>query len=380
MSFLVLIIKNMRIAVDCRVWGLRKGGIGRYAQELVANIGKLDRANSYTLIMLPGDAEDMQLPENFSILPLDIPHFSFNEQTRLNKELNARNFDLVHFTNFNHPILYRRPFVVTVHDLIMHRYPSGRSQKSLVRRTAYKKVMGDCRRAKTVIVPSEATKKDLVEQLKFKEGSIVVTPEGSSRHFRLHRADEVKAIRDKFSLPKRYLLFVSRWEPYKGLMELLEAYKYLVRNDPELGLVIIGKSDPQSPHIAASVEAARRELPNIVLPGFVSDEDLAAIYSAATVYVHPSWYEGFGIMILEAFKSGVPVITTNAASLPEVAGDAAVLVHPKNPEMLRSAIHKLLNDPTRRQELINDGLERVKKFSWQKMAEQTLEVYEQALS
>lgn len=370
----------MLIAIDCRVWGLRKGGIGRYAQELVANIGKLDRDNSYTLIMLPEDTEGLQLPENFTILPLDIPHFSFNEQTRLNKELNARNFDLVHFTNFNHPILYRRPFVVTVHDLIMHRYPSGRSQKSLVRRTAYKRVMSDCRRAKTVIAPSEATKKDLVGQLKFKEGSIVVTPEGSSRHFRLHRADEVKSIRAKYSLPSRYLLFVSRWEPYKGMLELLEAYKSLVKDDPELGLVIIGKSDPQSPHISNAVEMARTEMPNIVLPGFVSDADLAAIYSAATVYVHPSWYEGFGIMILEAFASGVPVVTTTAASLPEVAGDAAITVHPKNSAMLRDAIQKLLKDSSRRQELINAGLERVKKFSWQKMAEQTLGVYEEVLS
>lgn len=373
-------MKKYNIALDCRFFGLSSGGIGRYAQELASNLAKLDRHNNYSVVLRPGDVELANLSGNFTPISIDAPHFSITEQILLNKELKSRNFDLVHFTNFNHPILYRRPFVVTVHDLIMHRYPSGRSQKSLVRRTAYKKVMSDCRRAKTVIVPSEATKKDLVGQLKFKEGSIVVTPEGSSRHFRLHRADEVKSIRAKYSLPSRYLLFVSRWEPYKGLLELIEAYRSLVKDDPELGLVIIGKSDPQSPHISNAVEMARTEMPNIVLPGFVSDADLAAIYSAATVYVHPSWYEGFGIMILEAFASGVPVVTTTAASLPEVAGDAAITVHPKNSAMLRDAIQKLLKDSSRRQELINAGLERVKKFSWQKMAEQTLGVYEEVLS
>ena len=335
----------MRIGLDLRFWRSGTGGLGRYSRNLLKELLKIDKDNHYTAIITPEDELEFDLhAPNLTKLVVPIPHYSLAEQTKLPKILKAQNFDLVHFTNFNHPILYRRPFVVTVHDLIMHLYPTGKQKKSLIRRAAYRLTMRDCRRAKGVIVPSQSTRDDLVKLLKFSPNKIVITPEGSEELFRIHTDREKIAVKERLKLPKKYLLFVSRWEEYKGLPVLLAAHEQLAQKYPELGLVICGRPDKQNPQITQLVQQKQTANPNIVTPGFVSDEDLAAIYSAATIYIHPSWYEGFGIMILEAFASGVPVVTSNTSSLPEVVGDAGLLVDPKNTDELVNAIDRILSD------------------------------------
>lgn len=371
----------MRIGLDLRFWRSGTGGLGRYSRNLLKELLKIDKDNHYTAIITPEDEPEFDLhAPNLTKLVVPIPHYSLAEQTKLPKILKAQNFDLVHFTNFNHPILYRRPFVVTVHDLIMHLYPTGKQNKSLIRKLAYRLTMRDCRRAKRVIVPSQSTRDDLVKLLKFSKAKIVITPEGSEELFRIHTDREKIAVKERLDLPKKFLLFVSRWEEYKGLPALLNAHERLARKYPELGLVICGRPDKQNPEIAQLVQQRQLSNPDIVTPGFVSDEDLAAIYSAATVYVHPSWYEGFGIMILEAFASGVPVVTSNTSSLPEVVGDAGLLVDPKNTDELVDAIERILSDEKMANELIQKGLARVKQYSWKEMAKQTLAVYQEALN
>jgi glycosyltransferase involved in cell wall biosynthesis len=240
--------------------------------------------------------------------------------------------------------------------------------------------MNDTRRAKKIITPSESTKRDLVSVLKFPPENIVVTPEGSEKKFRLHSQKEIEAIKQKYKLPDRYVLFVSRWERYKGLTALIEAYQLLIDKFPDLALVICGQPAPQSPEVAQLIYDKQAKGLNIITPGFVNDDDLAAIYSAASVYVHPSWYEGFGIMILEAFASGVPVVTSNISSLPEVVGEAGLLINPHKPSEIASATERILSQPKLAEELRRRGLERVKQFSWAKMAKLTHQVYMQVLS
>ncbi|MEK7534905.1 MAG: glycosyltransferase family 1 protein [Patescibacteria group bacterium] len=371
----------MRIGLDLRFWRSGTGGLGRYSRNLLKELLLIDKDNQYTAIITPEDEPEFDLhAPNLTKLVVPIPHYSLSEQTKLPKILKQQNFDLVHFANFNHPILYRRPFVVTIHDLIMHLFPTGAQKSSLLRKGAYRLTMRDCRRAKRIIVPSVSTKNDLVRMLKFSPNKIAITPEGSEGLFRVHTDREKIAVKERLGLPKKYLLFVSRWEVYKGLPVLLAAHERLSQKYPELGLVICGKPDRQNPQIAELVRQKQAGNPNIVTPGFVGDEDLAAIYSAATVYVHPSWYEGFGIMILEAFASGVPVVTSNISSLPEVVGDAGVLVDPRNPDELVSAIERILSDEKLASELIQKGLERVKQYSWRQMATSTLAVYGDAIS
>lgn len=371
----------MKICLDLRFWRSGTGGLGRYSRNLLKELLKIDKDNEYTAIITPEDEPEFDLhAPNLTKLVVPIAHYSLSEQTKLPKILKQQNFDLVHFANFNHPILYRRAFVVTIHDLIMHLYPTGKQKKSLIRKIAYQWTMRDCRRAKRVIVPSESTRRDLVGMLNYRQDKIVITPEGSEKMFRVHTEREKIAVKERLGLPKQYLLFVSRWEAYKGLPALLTAHEQLAEHFPDLGLVICGRPDTQNLQIAELVKQKQADNPNIVTPGFVSDEDLAAIYSAAAVYVHPSMYEGFGIMVLEAFASGVPVVTSNTSSLPEVVGDAGLLVDPKSPEELVSAIKKILSDKNLAEELVAKGLERVKQYSWRQMAERTLAIYQEALN
>src|SRR3989344_4954826 len=369
-----------RIALDARFYRAGTGGIGRYSRNLLGELLKIDRENHYTAIITPEDEAEFDLRSpNLDKLVAPIRQYTMAEQTKFLSILNAQKFDLVHFTNFNHPILYRRPFVVTVHDLIMGLYPTGAQKKSRVRRAAYRWVMNDCKRARRIIVPSQATRNDLVTMYKFPYDNMAVTPEASEPLFREHTEREKLTIKERLELPKKYLLYVSRWEAYKGLPVLLEAYRQLTRQWPDLGLVICGKPSAQNPEVALLVEAAQSNNSKIVTPGFVSDEDLAAVYAAAEIYVHPCSYEGFGIMILEAFASGVPVVTSNTSSLPEVVGNAGLLVDPKNPDELTNAVEKILTDKKMADDLRAKGFERVKQYSWAKMAAQTLEIYKEVL-
>lgn len=369
-----------RIAIDARFWLKETGGIGRYSKNLVRELAKLDNENEYTVIIPTAGQEQYDISaSNFKPLVCDIPYYSYAEQKDLATLLNKQNFDLVHFTGFNHPILYRKPFVVTFHDLIIKFFPSGAQQTSAIRRAAFDMVAGDCKRAKAIIVPSEATKKDIVKIVHANPDNVIVTLEGSESSFRKASQSSIDAVREKYHLPKRYLIFVGRWEPYKGLPVLLEAFDELSKNDPELGLVICGRPISHRPEVGELVDYAQKNNKNIITPGFVTDDELVALYSGASAFTFPSLYEGFGIMVLEAFAIGVPVVTSNVSSLAEVAGDAALLADPKSSTDFASKIKMILDDPGLASELCRKGTERVKQFSWKKMAEETLAVYIKAL-
>jgi len=368
------------IGLDLRYWRAGVGGIGRYSQNLLTELLKLESDNQYTAIITDKDEAEFTLKAaNLTKLIVPVDYYSYKEQYNLFRIFNRHRFDLMHFSHFSHPILYRRPFVVTVHDLIQWTIPTGGQGKSPIRRWAYSLAIKDCRRAKRIIVPSQSTKKDLIEIFKFPPQKIVVIPEGAQAEFRVHSQREIVNVKERLKLPERYLLFVSRWSRYKGLDLLLKVYEELSSEYRDLGLVICGRAAENEPAIASLITQAQAENPKIVTPGFVSDEELSAIYSAASIYVHPSQYEGFGIMILEAFATGTPVITTNVSSLPEVVGDAGLLVAPNNSGQLKEAIKKVLDDRQFAEQLITKGLERVKKYSWTKMAKDTLAVYQEVL-
>lgn len=369
-----------RIGLDLRFWRQETGGLGRYSRNLLRELLKIDHDNQYTAIITPADEAEFDLSApNLTKLVVPIAHYSLSEQRKLPKIIAQQRFDLVHFANFNHPVLYRGKFVVTIHDLIMHLFPTGAQKESLLRRIAYRKVMNDCRRAAKIIVPSVSTKNDLVKMLNFPSEKIIITPEGSEDKFKVASNEAISALKAKLNLPERYILFVSRWERYKGLPALLEAFEKVNKEFPDVGLVITGKPDKQNPEIAELVKAEQSKGRAIITPGFVSDDDLPTLYSGAAAYVHPSWYEGFGIMILEAFAAGAPVVTSNTSSLPEVVGDAGLLVDPRDTLAIAEAIKKILNDPQFAKGLRQKGLARVKEFSWAKMARATLGIYQEIL-
>jgi len=241
-----------KIGLDLRFWRSATAGLGRYSRNLLIELLKIDQENHYTAIITTADEAEFTLKAaNLDLIVTNIPHYSLAEQWQLKTLLNRANFDLVHFANFNHPIGYRGRFVVTIHDLIMNIYPSGASQSSWVRRWAYRQTIRDCQRAQTIIAPSLSTKNDLISQFRFPPGKISVIAEGSEAAFRRHTETEQAAVRKKFGLPEQFLLFVSRWERYKGLPVLLAAYEQLLPRYPDLALVVTGTPSKQNPEVAA---------------------------------------------------------------------------------------------------------------------------------
>lgn len=369
-----------RIAIDMRFWAIRHAGLSRYSRNLLREVLKIDNKTHYTAILLPEAKEEFNLTAaNLGTIYVDAPHYSIAEQTKLLSVLNKYDFDLVHFTSFNHPILYRRTFIVTIHDLILQLFPEDSGQQSLIKRSGYRIAMNDCRRAKRIIVPSQATKADLVRILNFPSNQIVITPEGAEKKFSPQPKERVQAVRKKFNIPETYVLFVSRWEKYKGLPVLLEAFDSLSARYPQLGLVVCGKPRSNSNAIVGQIKRLQTLGRNVIVPGFVSEDDLVSLYGGASVYVHPSWYEGFGIMVLEAMSTGVPVVTSNISSMPEILGDAGILVDPKSSQEIAGAIEKIITDPALQAKYRREGLLRAKQFGWDKMAQLTYEIYQELL-
>ena len=370
---------KLRIAIDARVWRIETGGIARYTQALVRALLAIDTVNEYTIIVNKEDAKHLHISApNLKVLKVNIPQFSVAEQREFLHILNQEKFDLVHFTNFNHPIQYRGKFIVTIHDLIMYRFPTGAQTKSLIRKLAYRLIVRHTRRALKVIVPSTATAEDCVAILGLRESQMVMIPHGGPSHTTIPES-EVAGVLHKFGISENYILFVSRWERYKGLDTLLKSFAILRQSFPELTLVVCGRPVATSPDVAGLVTIAQEAGLNVVTPGFVTDAELSALYQGARVYVHPSRYEGFGLMILEAFAAGTPVVTSNVSCLPEVAGNAALLVNPTDPVELAEGISSILGNPKLAAKLSSDGSLRAASYTWQKTATSTLNTYLEAV-
>ncbi len=267
-------------------------------------------------------------------------------------------------------------YVVTVHDVIPLILPETFTPRH---RTIVRLALARIRRkADCVIVPSHAVKGDVVRYVGFPEDRVVVTPEGCDARFRPVRLEA--ALRDvvaKYGLPARYLLAVGTLEPRKNLAALLEAFARLRRGravDPNLRLVLAGARGWLDEPLFRTVRALGLERA-VHFPGFIEDDDLPAVYSGAALFVFPSLYEGFGLPPLEAMACGVPVVASNVSAMPEVAGDAAILVDPRDVDGLASAIARVLRDGALRARLRVAGIARARQFSWETTARRTLDAY-----
>jgi glycosyltransferase involved in cell wall biosynthesis len=231
-----------------------------------------------------------------------------------------------------------------------------------------------CRRATHIIAVSEQSKRDVGDAYGIVPGKVTVIHEAADPRFRPQAAEAVAAVRARYGLPGRYLLFVSTIEPRKNLPRLLEAFERVHAAGLTDALVIVGKRGWLYEDFFAALERSPvREA--VLLPGFVPDVDLPAVYAGAQALAFPSLYEGFGLPVLEAMACGTPVVCSNTSSLPEVAGDAALLVDPGDTDAIAEALGCLLTDPGLSQELRARGLEQAGRFSWHRAACETLDVY-----
>lgn len=265
------------------------------------------------------------------------------------------------------------PTVLTVHDLIFRHLPEH--HKPLNRWYLNATLPLYCRRASHLIAVSEQTKRDLVALYRLPPEQITVIYEAAAPHFVPQPPATVAAIRARYGLPERYVLFVGTLEPRKNLIRLLAAFERLHAEQLTEALVIVGKKGWLYEDFFAALERSPAR-PAVLFPGFVPDADLPAFYSGAQVLAFPSLYEGFGLPLLEAFGCGTPVVCSNVSSLPELAGDAALLVDPTEVEALTVALRRVLTHADLRADLCERGLRRAAEFSWVRAAQETLAVYQ----
>jgi glycosyltransferase involved in cell wall biosynthesis len=234
------------------------------------------------------------------------------------------------------------------------------------------------RAADAVIAVSECTKRDAIRFYRIPEEKITVIYEGVNPRFRPASPEAIAAVRARYGLPERFILYVGTIEPRKNLTTLLEAFHHLLATY-DLRLVIVGKKGWLYERFFRRLRELGLEN-RVLFTGYVPDEDLPAIYSAADLFVFPSLYEGFGLPVLEAMACGTPVICSNTSSLPEVAGDAALLVDPTDARALTGAMEQVLTNERLWATLRAKGMERARGFTWEKAAYRTWEVYQQVIS
>ena len=375
--------QKFKIGIDARMYRRATGGIGRYIHGLLEALAKIDQYNHYYIFLTDDDLKEYALKaKNFKAVRAPFVHYSIKEQLNFLRLLNSYHLDIVHFTNFNHPIFYRGKFVITIHDMTMTILPAKGKQMSAISSFFYNLVFNNgARKSKKIITDSQNTKNDLKRILKIKDKKISVIHLGiDDNYFPDRDPQKLKELKTKYKITKPYLLFVSQWRPHKGINNLVKSFEIL--NDrfkiTDLELVITGKPNPQFPEIEKRINHSPLRS-RIITPGFVEENDMVPLYSNAEAFVFPSIYEGFGLNPLEAIACGAPVATSNKSSIPEFCGKAALYFDPYDPEDIALKTHTLLSNQKLRQDLINRGFENLKRFSWQKMAKETLGIYLQTL-
>ena len=379
----------MRIVIDARM--INESGIGRYLRNLISNLQILDRKNEYYILLLkkdsigPSGLQNDEIGKNFHEIVADFQWYTVAEQIRLPGILKKIKPDLVHFPHFNVPFFYRGKFVVTIHDLIHQSFSMDRSTHTPLvyglKHLGYRKIFGNAvKKAEKILVPSEYVKSQLIEKWKIDGQKIVVTSEGVDTKLytivdSLSKSQIENALR-KFSIKRPYIFYVGNAHPHKNVEGLIKVFTQIHLRGGKLQLVLAGGDNFFWQKIK---QDSRFRGNDIVFTGEVSDEELAALYKNAECFVMPSFEEGFGLPILEAMSLGCPVVSSNVGSLPEVGGDGAVYFDPHDLGDMGEKINKVLNSEELRKGLIEKGKKRVKQFSWQKMAEQTLEVYQQCV-
>lgn len=368
----------MRIAIDARK--LQDYGIGTYIRNLLRHLGRIDRSTDYVLIVRPSDVEiGAELGENFRTVADWSRSYSIREQLTIPLDLRREAVDLFHAPHYVLPPLTPCKSVVTIHDCIHLRFP-----QYLPNRLGYVYARASLwvatHRASRVLTVSETSKRDILRYFRVPESKIDVIYNAIDERLGGAPSDEeVGQVRERYQLYDPFVLYAGNIKPHKNLERLIEAFHTLRRGGLEqVKLLIIG--DEISKYASLRRAVHRHKLhKHVRFLGFVPDKTLASLYRLASVFVFPSLYEGFGLPPLEAMAAGTPVITSNVSSLPEVVGDAAILIDPYEPDEIAAAMRRVLTEPGLREDLRARGLARVKEFSWDRSVRRVREIYGEVL-
>jgi glycosyltransferase involved in cell wall biosynthesis len=367
----------VRIGIDARK--LHDFGIGTYIRNLLRHLARLDHDTEFVVLARPTDGDALaSLGRNFRVVPETAPNYSLAEQVRIPLALLRERVTLFHAPHYVLPPLVMCRSVVTIHDCIHLMFPQYLPSRFAFT-YARKSIEMAARRATRVMTVSESSKRDILRFVDVPSDKIDVIYNAYDERFGVepHEEDVVR-VRERYQLHDEFVLYAGNVKPHKNLERLIEAFNLVRQRGLEhLKLVLIGDEISKYARLRRAVHS--HQLHKYVrFLGYVPEETLAVMYRLAGVFVFPSLYEGFGLPPLEAMASGTPVVTSNVSSLPEVAGDAAVLVDPYRPESIADGIERVLCDESLRRELRAKGLARARQFSWESSVRRVREIYNDA--
>lgn len=375
----------MKIGIDARFYGPRAKGLGRYNQKLLEELEKIDGANDYVVFLRRENFDEIEFRgSNFRKVLADFKWYSWGEQFIFPWLIYRQKIDLMHFTHFNLPIFYRRPYMVTIHDLILRSFGTARGGAIGRMRYWFKNAVYNlviclvCRRAQKIIAVSEYVKNDIIRSFGVESDKVKVIYEGAPASDIVRRAADDSAVLEKYKIKKPYLLYVGNAYPHKNLARLIEAFKRLKKEYRlEWRLALVGGEDYFYRQLKKNYcdEAGIGVDGGVIFAGFAPDSDLDILYQSAGLYVFPSLCEGFGLPPLEAMSFGAPVASSSSTCLPEILGEAAHYFDATDIEDIIQRVHEAATDEILRQRLVAAGRERIKKYSWLKMAAEIRDVY-----
>lgn len=380
----------MRIGIDARFLGSKQKGLGRYVQELVENLEKVvnlkGNGDLEFVIFLRKDNWKNYHPKDYRFRKVlaDYKWYSLKEQIFLPFVINKEKLDLMHFPHFNVPVFYFRPFIITVHDLILKRFPTRKAStlnllSYYFKNLAYSLVISIAlKRAKKIISVSYFTKKDILKYFKINPKKIIVIYEGVvGQPIKNNSQKNKNFLKEKYGIKKDYLLYVGNAYPHKNLENLIDAFSKLVLiHKMDIQLVLVGQLDYFYKRLIVFSEGCPSLVAgSIIFTDYVDDSLLKVLYKNASLYVFPSLCEGFGLPPLEAMKYGTPVASSNATCLPEVLGKAAVYFNPNKSNDITLKVKTILKDKKIKDKLRSLGLNKSEEYSWKKTAKKTLKIY-----
>ena len=373
-------MQPLRIVIDVR--HIKDFGIGTYIRNLVKALSELDSHNKYLLAANPEDVPDLpRLPGNFETVVYHKPRRRYLHDVAYSWFLRGLAPDLVHLPMSNVPMLIRNPYVVTIHDMSSFLFGGRSGFRESMRLYRFRRGL---MRADRVIAVSTATRRDVENLLGIPTERLRLVYSAPDPNFLDYHSQPAvrERLLERFQIQYPYILYAGRIRPHKNIPRLIEAFNVVrgqLEGHPELKdlrLLIIGDEISRNPEVRRAVAQTRSEQVVRFL-GFVPFETLREFYSAASAFAFPSLYEGFGLPPLEAMATGIPVVTSSVSSLPEVVGDAAMVVNPENVFDIARGLYEVLVDKQLRAKLIAAGFEQARQFNWNRTAQQTLEVYKE---
>ncbi len=366
----------MRIGIDAHAIGSQSTGNETYIKNLILALAEIDRFNEYVLFFTRPEVA-RQWEGRFPNVRVQLirPHTPYARiPVSFPLAMYRAGVDLIH-VQYTAPPFCHKPIVVTIHDLSFEHFPQFFTprERFFFRRT----IPHTARRAAKVLTVSEYSRRDIINTYRLPPEKVVVTPNGVGPEFKPTRdMGRLQAVRRKYGIERPYLLSVGNLQPRKNLARLIKAYSQLreMVEDFRHQLVIVGKRAWLHRNILHEAHRSRYA-EDVVFTGYVPEDDLPALYSGATVFLYPSIFEGFGLPVLEAMACGTPVITSNSSSLPEVVGEAGLMVDPYDEDAWVRTILRVVEDRQLWGELAERSVRRAARFSWRRTAELTLAVY-----